>query len=131
MTAVVSTLRSPPAAEDYTAAGPPSGLSGPRRRRCRPSPHPHGKAHGRGPQTRLILILYLDRGLRYTDRVTRALAMVLAVAVLLTSIPLPAAAQTTEADVYVALCIIELDVKNYAAATWKLLRAPKIVLLYA
>ena len=52
--------------------------------------------------------------------------MVLAVAVLLTSIPLPAAAQTTEADVYVAQGIIDFDEKNYAAAMGNFRRALEI-----
>ena len=62
------------------------------------------------------MILYVYDGLRYTDRVIRALALTLAVAVLLTSIPLPASGQTTEADVYVALGVIDFDDKKYADA---------------
>ena len=87
---------------------------------------PRGGPWAEDPRTRLILILYVDRRLRYIDRVIRALALVLAVAVLLASVPFPAAAQTTEADVYVAQGIVDFDDKNYASAMANFRRALEI-----
>ena len=54
--------------------------------------------------------------MRYIVPVTRVLALILAVAVLLTSVPFPAIAQTTEADVYVAQGILDFEDKRYAEA---------------
>jgi superkiller protein 3 len=64
----------------------------------------------------LILLLYVEGGLRYIVPVSRSLALTLAVALFLTSIPFPAAAQTTEADVYVAQGVIDFDEKRYGEA---------------
>jgi tetratricopeptide (TPR) repeat protein len=58
--------------------------------------------------------------------VIRALALTLAVAVLLTSIPFPAVAQTTEADVYVAQGVIDFDDKRYDQAMANFRRALEI-----
>ena len=57
---------------------------------------------------------------------TRALALTLAVAVLLASVPFPALAQTTEADVYVAQGILDFDDKRYDAALANFRRALEI-----
>ena len=63
---------------------------------------------------------------RYKFKVTRFLTLVLAVAVLLPSLPLPAGAQTTEADVYVAQGVIDVDEKRYAEAAGNFRRALEI-----
>ena len=57
---------------------------------------------------------------------TRALALTLAVAVLVTGLALRAAAQTTEADVYVAQGVIDFDDKRYADALANFRRALEI-----
>jgi tetratricopeptide (TPR) repeat protein len=51
--------------------------------------------------------------MRYKNLVTRVLALILAVAVLLPAFPPAAMAQTTEADVYVAQGVIDFDEKRY------------------
>jgi tetratricopeptide (TPR) repeat protein len=61
--------------------------------------------------------------LRYKSRVTRLLALILAVAVLL---PVPAFSQTTEADVYVAQGVIDFDEKRYDDATANFRKALEI-----
>jgi tetratricopeptide (TPR) repeat protein len=58
--------------------------------------------------------------------VSRLLALVVAVAVLVSSLPLPAFAQTTEADVYVARGVLDFEDRKYADAMENLRRALEI-----
>jgi tetratricopeptide (TPR) repeat protein len=71
-------------------------------------------------------MLYVRRGLRYIVPVTRPLALILAVALFLTSVPFPAAAQTTEADVYVAQGVLDFDEKKFPDALANFRRALEI-----
>src|SRR5205085_5261726 len=61
--------------------------------------------------------LYVFRDIGYNEKVTRALALILAVAVLFPLLPVAALAQTTEADVYVAQGVLDFDEKRYDDAT--------------
>jgi len=64
--------------------------------------------------------------LRYKSGVTRALALVLSVALLMASFPPPVTAQTTEADVYVAQGVLDFDEKRFDEALGNFRRALEI-----